>query len=206
MTPPRTVCDQAYGFSIARGSFSFSRGAWTHVRQTVVLNTPGVQDGGFILEVDGRVGINRTDVFYRDKPLERDHGPTRFCDPNSGSDDSLLGPLLGGLIGPRIKSERDTIEVLSPRVPLDSSTASGFGATIPYDTSDTKVHSDSPVKLEAREDNDDLCVVSEEGIIQETDDPVGFQGVFFRHVPLDHYMIKPLTFIRLSALSLEGTT
>jgi len=106
---------------------------------------------------------------------------------------------LGGLIGPGIKSERDTTEVLSPRVPLDSSTASGFGATIPYDTSDANVHSDSPVKPEVREDNDDLCVVSEEGTTQETDDPVGFQGVFFRHVPPDHYIIKPLTFI--SALS-----
>jgi hypothetical protein len=183
MTPPQTVCDQTYGFSIARGSFSFSRGAWTNVSQTVVLNTPGVQDGGFILEVDGRVAIDRTDVFYRDKPLERDHGPTPFCDPDSQGDDSLLGPLLGGLIGPGpgIESERDGTEVPSPRVPLDSST--GFVATIPYDTSDANAHSDSPVKPALLEDNDNLCVGSEEGTTQETDDPVGFEGVFFRHVP-----------------------
>jgi hypothetical protein len=157
MTPPQTVCDQTYGFSIARGSFSFSGGTWTHVSQTVVLNTPGVQDGGFVLEVDGRVAINRTDVFYRDKPLECDHGPAPFCDTNSQADDSLLGPLLGGLIGPGIESERDGTEVQSPR--------------------------DSPVKPEPLEDNDDLCIGSEEGTTQETDDPVGFQGVFFRHVP-----------------------
>jgi hypothetical protein len=150
MTPPQTVCDQAYGFSIGRGSFSFSRGAWAHVSQTVVLNTPGVQDGGFILEVDGRVAIDRTDVFYRDKPLERDDGPTPFCDPNSRDDDGLLGPLLGGLIGPGIESERDA-----------------------------NADSDSPVKLEPLEDNDDLC---EGGTAQETEDPVGFQGVFFRYV------------------------
>jgi hypothetical protein len=181
MTPPQTVCDQTYGFSIARGSFSFSRGAWAHVSQTVVLNAPGVQDGGFILEVDGRVAINRTDVFYRDKPLERDHGPAPFCDPDSQADDSLLGPLLGGLIGPGIESERDGTEVLSPRVPPDSPT--GFVATVPHDTSDANAHSDSPVKPEPLEDNDDLCVGSEEGTTQETDDPVGFQGVFFRHVP-----------------------
>jgi len=84
MTPPQTVCDQTYGLSIARGSFfSFSWGAWTYVSQTVVLNTSGVQNGSFILEVDGRVAINRMDVFYRNEPLERDHDPTPFCDPNS---------------------------------------------------------------------------------------------------------------------------
>jgi hypothetical protein len=146
-----------------------------------VLNTPGVQDGGFILEVDGRVAINRADVFYRDKPLERDHGPTPFCDPDSQADDGLLGPLLGGLIGPGIESEWDGTEVLSPHVPLDSST--GFVATAPYDTSDANSHSDSPVKPEPLEDNDDLCVGSVEGTTQETDESIGFQGVFFRHVP-----------------------
>jgi hypothetical protein len=113
--------------------------------------------------------------------MERDHSPTPFCDPDSQADDSLLGPLLGGLIGPGIESERDGTEVLSPRVPLDSPT--DFVATAPHDTSDANAHSDSPVKPEPLEDNDDLCVGSEEGTTQETDDPIGFQGVFFRHVP-----------------------
>ena len=162
-----------------------------------MLNTPGVQDGGFVLEVDGRVAINRTDVFYRDKPLERVHDPTPFRDPNSQPDDSLLGPLLGGLIGPEIESERDGAEVLSPRVPLDSST--GLIATVPYDTSDSNARSDSPVKRESLEDNDGLCVGSEEGATQETDDPIGFQGVFFRHVPPESLRNQPLTFF--SALS-----
>lgn len=36
------------------------------MKQTVTLNTPGGQDGGFALEVDGRPVMNRTDVFYRD--------------------------------------------------------------------------------------------------------------------------------------------
>lgn len=149
--------------------------------QTVVLNTPGFQDGGFILEVDGRVVINRTDVFYRHKPLERDHGPAPYCDRNSQTGDSLLGPLLGGLIGHGFESEWDGTEVVSPRVPPDSST--GFVATVPYDTSDGNAYRDLPVKPEALEDNDDLCVGSEEDTTQMTDDPVGFQGVFFRHVP-----------------------
>ena len=83
-----------------------------------MLNTPGVQDGGFIVEVDGRVAINRTDVFYRDRPLERDHGATPFCDPNPQADDSLLGPLLGGLIGTGIESERN--QSAGPSCSLDS--------------------------------------------------------------------------------------
>ncbi|KAH9977425.1 hypothetical protein BJV74DRAFT_781262 [Russula compacta] len=80
--PPLSVCDGAYGLSISRGSFKFSRGAWTHLSQTVVLNTPGVQDGCFLLEVDGKSVINRTDVFYRDKPRELDpvRTPSVPCD------------------------------------------------------------------------------------------------------------------------------
>ncbi|KAI0315643.1 hypothetical protein OF83DRAFT_1029092, partial [Amylostereum chailletii] len=54
-----------YGLSIARGSFSYTPGAWTHLRQTVALNTPGKQDGGFRLEVDDKPVIDRWDVYYR---------------------------------------------------------------------------------------------------------------------------------------------
>ncbi|KAI0682381.1 hypothetical protein BC835DRAFT_1554429 [Cytidiella melzeri] len=64
--PPQSVCDQEYGLSIGRGSFNFTPGAWTHVKQTVILNTPGGQDGGFVLEVDGQEAMRRADVFYRD--------------------------------------------------------------------------------------------------------------------------------------------
>lgn len=168
------MCNEAYGLSIARGSFAFSKGAWTHVSQTVVLNTPGVQDGNFLLGVDGRVVINRTDVLYRDKPRERDHIP--FCDPNSQPDDGLLGPLLGGLFGPGRGSRRDRTEVLSPRAPLDSS-------TFPYDKSDAIAQSDSPVEPEPLGDDVDICVRSVEGTTTEADDPIGFKGVFFRYVP-----------------------
>ncbi|KAH9992477.1 hypothetical protein BJV77DRAFT_1060463 [Russula vinacea] len=34
--------------------FRVLKGAWTHVSQTVVLNSPGVQDGNFLLEVNGK--------------------------------------------------------------------------------------------------------------------------------------------------------
>jgi len=41
-TPPQSVCDAEYGLSIGRGSFTFPLGTWTHLRQTVWLNTPGL--------------------------------------------------------------------------------------------------------------------------------------------------------------------
>lgn len=66
--PPQSVCDATYGLSLARGSFTFKAGAWTHVRQTIRLNTPGEQDGGMVLEVDGKRVIERGDVYYRGVP------------------------------------------------------------------------------------------------------------------------------------------
>jgi hypothetical protein len=151
------VCDETYGFSIARGSFAFSKGAWTHVSQTVVLNCPGVQDGSFLLEVNGKVVINRTDVFYRDNPRERDRIPTPFCDPDSQLDGDLLGPLLGGLLGSGLGLKRDGIKVLS--------------------------HPDLLDEPEPLGNNAEMCVDPVEGTTQEADSPIGFQGVFFRHVP-----------------------
>jgi hypothetical protein len=155
------VCDSTYGLSIGRGSFKFSRGAWTHVSQTVVLNTPGVQDGDFHLEVDGNVVIDRADVFYRDKPQELDSNPTPACDPNSDLDDGrgLLGSLLGGLF------------------------STGFVPSSPCDTTDANAQAE-PLLQEAALENDDTCSddCSEVDDPHETDDPVGFQGVFFRHV------------------------
>ncbi|KAG9318031.1 hypothetical protein JVU11DRAFT_94 [Chiua virens] len=62
----QSVCDTAYGFSIGRGAFNFTAGDWTHVAQTVVLNTPGKNDGVFALWVNGRLAIYRTDMLYRD--------------------------------------------------------------------------------------------------------------------------------------------
>lgn len=64
-TPPLSVCNADYGLSIGRGSFSFTPGAWTHVKQIIALNTPGLQDGGFYLEVNGKQALQLSDVFYR---------------------------------------------------------------------------------------------------------------------------------------------
>ncbi|KAJ6606190.1 hypothetical protein DFH09DRAFT_1386815 [Mycena vulgaris] len=108
---PRSVCDAAYGFSIGRGAFRWRAGGWTEVVQTVQLNTPGRQDGGFALWVDGREVIRRSDVFYRDAPpaptkSKAPPASTTSAPEDDGSDDGdggllPLGPLLSGLLDRR---------------------------------------------------------------------------------------------------------
>lgn len=40
-------------------------GAWTTVKQTVQLNTPGVANGRFILEANGELAMDVRGVYYR---------------------------------------------------------------------------------------------------------------------------------------------
>lgn len=65
-TPPKCDCNAAYGLSIGRGSFYWSPGNWTTVRQTVYLNTPGMQDGTFSLDVNGQRVMDVSGVYYRE--------------------------------------------------------------------------------------------------------------------------------------------
>ncbi|KAH7106758.1 hypothetical protein BKA62DRAFT_215197 [Auriculariales sp. MPI-PUGE-AT-0066] len=67
-TAPVSLCDTSYGMSIGRGAFSFPRGGWTRVSQTVSLNTPGTADGSFTLNVNGRTALNVDGVYYRNPP------------------------------------------------------------------------------------------------------------------------------------------
>jgi hypothetical protein len=85
-------------------------------QQIVVLNTPGIQDGSFTLDVNGRRVIERYDIMYRDKlvdngsdhqdtpsqsspSLEKGHTSTKPLKPTpSSKDGGLLGPILGGLL------------------------------------------------------------------------------------------------------------
>ncbi|KII89406.1 polysaccharide lyase family 14 protein [Plicaturopsis crispa FD-325 SS-3] len=103
-----SVCDAAYGFSIGRASFNFAAGAWTHVTQTVILNAPGEQNGGFTLVVNGKRVIHRTDVFYRDVPAPAALKPAApkttktVPKPTSASGG---GGLLGGLLGDGLLGE-----------------------------------------------------------------------------------------------------
>lgn len=65
-TPPQSVCDSAYGLSIGRGSWTFAPGNWTTIRQDVWLNTPGQDDGGINVWINGRLAMSANDIRYRE--------------------------------------------------------------------------------------------------------------------------------------------
>lgn len=175
-TPPLSVCNQAYGLSIGRGSFRFALGSWTHLRQTVVLNTPGYQDGEFRLEVDGRVALDLSDVFYRDTPQvvlpDPDSGPAPSVpDPTTPADDgngllgSLLGDLLGGLIleddARSLAAQEGSSGVVSSARPRE-------------------VAADSPaVKKSVERRADRRADVSPHVAREDGEELIGFKGVFF---------------------------
>ncbi|KAJ8656199.1 hypothetical protein O0I10_008212 [Lichtheimia ornata] len=48
------ICNPKYGYSLGRGSWTFARGKWVTVRQTVRLNTPGVRNGMVRVDVNHR--------------------------------------------------------------------------------------------------------------------------------------------------------
>jgi len=154
-TPPLSVCDQAYGLSIGRGSFQFALGSWTRIRQTVVLNTPGYQDGAFRLEVNGRVVLDLSDVFYRDaqKDPDTDHGH------------GLLGPLLGDLLGGN-DLEDDGSQVRAAAAHKGSSgviDSSAVAADPKKSVKRRRASADRHADVVAREDGE----------------PIGFKGIFF---------------------------
>lgn len=72
-----------------------------------MLNTPGKQDGGFALDVNGKRVIDRNDVFYRDVPNKPIPAKTKKPTPTG-----ILGPLLGGLL------HHASILVLQESIPL----------------------------------------------------------------------------------------
>ncbi len=162
-----SVCNHGYGFSIGRGSFHFTPGSWTHVRQTVVLNTPGEQDGDFTLEVDGVIVLHVRNLFYRGNPWDPysrpSSGPTAPPDDGDGDGDEngLLGSLLGDLVGGLV-SEDDR-----PQVRALARAQEGSSDAIDY-PGKRDVVADSPKSFERRVGR------------REDSKPTGFKGVFFR--------------------------
>ncbi|KAI0668407.1 hypothetical protein C8Q78DRAFT_256470 [Trametes maxima] len=125
-TPPQSVCDADWGLSIGRGAFSFKAGNWTHVRQTVTLNTPGERDGGFALDVNGKRVIERCDVYYRGAPQPSD--PEAESAVPAVNDTSSLTPQEDFIKGPfhlkvdsvlaKMNAARDFTPAFSPSVPF----------------------------------------------------------------------------------------
>ncbi|KAJ7253318.1 hypothetical protein B0H12DRAFT_593648 [Mycena haematopus] len=101
-----SFCDAEYGFSVGRGMFSWLAGGWTTVTQVVRLNTPGRQDGGFALYVNGERKIWREDIYYRGPaPNAVSTSASSSASPSTsntnGNGDPLgLGPILSTLLPP----------------------------------------------------------------------------------------------------------
>jgi hypothetical protein len=139
-------------------------------------HSPGVPDGCFLLEVDGKVVIDRTDVFYRDVPPPRDLNftPAGAIPAQLDCDGGLSASLLGGLSGSGLVLEKDGVQMLSVAqadfssisispVPCDPGTVAGQGSA----ESGGHIYADHGPRS-----------------VQEKDEPIGFKGVFFRYVSL----------------------
>jgi hypothetical protein len=117
-----------------------------------VLNTPGYQDGAFRLEVNGRLVLDLSDVFYRD----------------AQNDPGLLGPLLGDLLGGH-NLEDDGSQVRASAARKGSSES---GVIDP-----SAVSADPKKSVEHRRADRHADVVA-----REDGEPIGFKGIFFRFV------------------------
>ncbi|KAI0046920.1 polysaccharide lyase family 14 protein [Auriscalpium vulgare] len=194
--PPQSICDSTYGLSIGRGAFMFNAGAWTHISQTVSLNTPGEQDGGFYLEVDGKPIINRSDVFYRN-PVPPAADPSD-ADPEEPaptqlSVDGLLDPLVDGILGTAHSVANGAAEALPPLVAPTPAPGPAPAAPGRISTTTATVTSFAPpqtvtqtlsalavlgaqVPLPIAVPVDEVDAFSEDSV---PDGPIGFSGLFF---------------------------
>ena len=118
----------------------------------MTLNTPGYQDGGFRLKVNGKVVLDLNDVFYRDG-----QGPP----PDDGG--GLLGPILGDLLG-ELVLEGDGSQVRASEARKGSSGV---------DTRKVGTPSNKVVERSIERHAD---------IAHEDEEPIGFKGIFFRYV------------------------
>ena len=197
-----SVCDDLYGFSIGRGSFSWKAGDWTRITQTVFLNTPGKQDGVFTLDVDGKRAISRNDILYRDDLREAGKGKgktvkqktttkhtktkPKIAEPTSSSDDGDflgLGPFLSGLLG-GLRREVDPAErshdgrVTSPITTTAVDASGADSSSLP--SPELVLRIPLPTKTQILEQA--LLSRVDVEIESRTGQDVKFVGIFFRFV------------------------
>ncbi|KAJ1917570.1 hypothetical protein H4219_003133 [Mycoemilia scoparia] len=56
--------NQPSGDSLKRGAFKFTAGKWTHIKQTIVVNTGSESNGKFIVSYDGDEVLNIQDMYW----------------------------------------------------------------------------------------------------------------------------------------------
>ncbi|KAH8100339.1 hypothetical protein BXZ70DRAFT_184907 [Cristinia sonorae] len=89
--PPFSTCNDVYGASVGRGSFTWKTGARTAVAQRVRLNDAGVANGELELFVDGKSVVNVGGLIIRNDPAGRIRG-MQFQTFFGGSDASWASP------------------------------------------------------------------------------------------------------------------
>ena len=72
--PPKSECNDVFGQSVGRGSFTFTPGKRTTIGQRVRLNDAGQQNGELEVFVDGKSMFSVTGLELRDKDAGRIRG------------------------------------------------------------------------------------------------------------------------------------
>jgi hypothetical protein len=128
-----------------------------------VLNTPGKQNGWFVLDVNGRRVIERRDVFYRDIPPKYSDGDDE--DENDGGEDEEPPRRHGGLLG--ILSSDNQGQAFFPGDTVPPPQSHSYNARA--GTSPVSGAMDQPVQG---------SIVR--AVVAMPPKPVGFTGLFFR--------------------------
>jgi len=88
------VCNDEYGISVDRGSFTFARGQWNHVTMLVRLNSPtDTANGQVTLFFNGVQVLDHDDIYFRQKDVITTGG-LYFSTFFGGSDPSWAPPNL----------------------------------------------------------------------------------------------------------------
>ncbi|CAO3700423.1 unnamed protein product [Rhizopus stolonifer] len=85
------ICNPDYGMSLGRGSFRFTTGQWTHIRQVITMNTPGKQNGRLVLYKNNRKVFTQNNIIFRTSSAGRVAG-IMFHTFFGGSDNSWESP------------------------------------------------------------------------------------------------------------------
>lgn len=72
--PPKSACNDAYGASVARGSFEWATGEWTTISQRVRLNDAGKSNGELELFVGGKSVMSVDGLVLRNSDAGRLRG------------------------------------------------------------------------------------------------------------------------------------
>ncbi|KAI8850493.1 hypothetical protein BC829DRAFT_361421, partial [Chytridium lagenaria] len=70
---PNTICNPEFGISVARGGFTFIRGSWNFIRQTIRLNSFSgsnrpVEDGELTVYHNGNLSFSLKNIVFRLQP------------------------------------------------------------------------------------------------------------------------------------------